>query len=226
MLLPDLPFQSMTLLGAFPGDGQLVVVADSASHNVGVEGGEQMASRESVLKIHHVRQEPLVYGYAGDGAVGQPFADWLETEADLSSWGILAKTAGARLFSENQVGIQRVRQMAASLGQQVDPHDFPLTQVLIAGYVGGKPDALKINVRGLPTLLDGRSEAFVGQGVIQAETALRMIRDINPETDWSSPESVYRFFGAAVDHIGTLEGPVNLWTLDLANGVQRWYSDR
>lgn len=200
-------FVAVTLLGAVLTDHEVVVAADSLRQSVTIEGVETYVSAEFATKLWRIGSQPLVWGFAGEGATGQPFGEWIRDQRP-AGWGEFAAAAGAALNRVNAEENRKVHAYAMASGQQ---GQSVASQVLIAGYVGGIADFIKINNEGHAVRRGSLREMFVGSGAVQAATAWHVAAELLGDDDLRGLERFTQFFRSVVKHTGFLDGDAQVW---------------
>lgn len=206
---------AVTLLGAALTNHEILVAADSLSQSVAIEGREAFVSAEFATKLWRIGSNALVWGFAGEGATGQPFGEWIRDQQP-ADWGEFAAAAGAALNRINTEENRKVRAYATASGRQ---GQSVASQVLIAGYIDGVADFIKINNEGNAVRRGSLREMFVGSGAVQAATAWNVAAALLGDDDLRSVETFTQFFRSVVKYTGLLDGDVQVWRVTEGGAV-------
>jgi 20S proteasome alpha/beta subunit len=145
----------MTLIVAWRCDDEILIGGDSQ-----VTEEDIITTEESKVFCDHSR---VCWGWSGDRGLSHEWGDWFRTEPETwASWTELRDRAAhelARLNGQRR-GLKKLSGVEAKPGE--------LSNVLLAGYVSGKPDILELDENGNATFLGDTKDKFgtIGSGAI------------------------------------------------------------
>ena len=121
-------------------------------------------------KLVKLSSVPLGLGVAGQSAISQEMADWLEAYPwERASWAALKHDAEEQLAKLNG----KWRRLQRLSGKKPDPLDT--TSALLVGYIAGEGRILKLTDRGPGEYVDQHPFAAIGSGEFHATVAYRTL---------------------------------------------------
>ena len=137
----------MTILGAYQGEGCVVLASDSRVT-------EDDGSTRRDVKLWFLRDLPVAWGFSGDDHVGGPFRKWMKAHPwpKPLEWSVLLTQSSVKLHALNA---------EAQQGQRAE--------VLLVAFIDGKPHvAVLFKTPGTGHEEHGASPWFVGSGASRA----------------------------------------------------------
>lgn len=213
----------MTMLAYALTPEQVVLAADSGVVQTAPDPGPEKGFPSQVMELapkwNQVRDLPLVWGLAGDGADIRRFREWVDG-ATADTWTTLAESAAAKvldLYAAAQDRAHRARIKRA---------DIQGSTVLMAGVVDGKLDVVLLTPTGSPYFAAeyGGKAGAVGVYGPTLAVAGRAAQEFCSDLSLCDPNTLSRLVGVLCDKLPGLERPVTGCTLT-RGGVLTWWKE-